>query len=189
MVCARNRQMMGVMIAAIAACSPISAAAESSAESPQSAAAPSASAPATPAVALPKSIDELPNESAAVCLDYATILFYKARALLFQGKGDEAKAEFQNVGDALRAAMKRSEHDPDNVARALVRSQAAFMLGDLSFFVFKDRDGAKALYEESLHAISDHAGAQAALSRLSASEINNQMSGMKDQKPEEKSPK
>ena len=189
----RGRRMIGLIIGMVTVLPHFNAAAESPSTEPQSAAGSSASSPAASAqsatISLPKSIDELPNESAAVCLNYATILFYNARGLLYQGKGEEAKPIFQKVGDALRTALKRSENDSDGLARALVRGQASFMLGDLSLYVFKDRDGAKAFYEESLRSISDHAGARTALDRLSASEICNQVSGMKEQKSEDKSPK
>lgn len=138
---------------------------------------------------LPKSA-EISNEDGATHLAYATILFYKSRDLMAQGKRDEAQGVFMEVGQALRTALKRTESGPDTLGRALVRSQAAFMLADLSFYVFQDPAGAKTFYEESLRAISDHAGAQRALDRLAkAAEMGAQPPAAAGQAPQDKGPK
>lgn len=139
---------------------------------------------------LPKSLNELVNEDPAACLDYATILFYKARDLMAEGKRDEAQAVFMEVGQALRAVLQRAESRPESVGRALVRSQAAFMLGDLSLYVFQDPAGAKTFYEQSLRDITDHAGARRALDRLAkAAEMGAQAPAAAGQKPQDQGPK
>ena len=139
---------------------------------------------------MPKSVSELSNEDAGACLSYATILFYKSRDLMTQGKSEEAQAVFMEVNQALQTALQRSESGADTLSRALVRSQVAFMLGDLSFYVFKDPMRAKAFYEQSVHAIADHAGARRALERLAKLPVvGNQSAEPKDQKAEGKGQK
>jgi len=109
---------------------------------------------------------EIQSEDPAVHLNYATILFYKGRGQMGQGETDAAKATFREVQAELELAMKLSEQDPDDMRRQLLRSQAAFLLGDVSLFVLKDRDKAKAFYEESIKHFPQHAGAVEALKRF-----------------------
>ena len=109
---------------------------------------------------------EIRSEDSAVHLNYATILFYKGRGQMGQGETDAAKTTFQEAEAELNLAMTLSERDTDDQRRQLLRSQAAFLLGDLHFFVFKDRDKAKAFYQESIKNFPEHSGAVEALKRF-----------------------
>ena len=111
-------------------------------------------------------IAEIRSEDPAVHLNYATILFYKGKGQMGQGQADAAKVTFQEVETELNLAMTLSEQDADDQRRQLLRSQAAFLLGDLNFFVFKDRDKAKAFYQESIKNFPEHSGAVEALKRF-----------------------
>jgi hypothetical protein len=109
---------------------------------------------------------EIQSDDPAVHLNYATILFYKGRGQLGQGQAEAATVTFQEMEAELTLAMTLSEQDADSQRRQLLRSQTAFLLGDLHFFVFKDRDKAKAFYEESVKNFPEHHGAVEALKRF-----------------------
>ncbi|MBI4004447.1 MAG: hypothetical protein HY353_05435 [Candidatus Omnitrophica bacterium] len=109
---------------------------------------------------------EIHSDDPAVHLNYATILFYKGRGQMGQGQADAATVTFQEMEAELNLAMTLSERDADDQRRQLLRSQTAFLLGDLHFFVFKERDKAKAFYEESIKNFPEHHGAAEALKRF-----------------------
>jgi len=102
----------------------------------------------------------------SVHLNYASILFYKGRALMQAGDKEAGDAVFKDVERELRLAMQLAESDTDERRRALLNGQSAFLLGEVYFFVFNDRDKAKASYEEALRSIPDHDGALQALQRF-----------------------
>lgn len=102
----------------------------------------------------------------SVHLNYASIIFYKGRSLLQGGDKEAGEAVFEDVERELRLAMKLSESDTDERRRALLNSQSAYLLGDVYFFVFNDREKAKASYQEALRYVPDHDGAVQALQRF-----------------------
>lgn len=102
----------------------------------------------------------------SVHLNYASILFYKGRNLIQAGDKEAGETAFKEVERELRLAMKLSESDTDERRHALLNSQSAFLLGEVYFFVFNDREKAKASYQEALRAIPDHDGALQALQRF-----------------------
>jgi tetratricopeptide (TPR) repeat protein len=102
----------------------------------------------------------------SVHLNYASILFYKGRSLIQAGEKEAGEAIFEEVERELRLAIKLSESDADERRKALLNSQSAYLLGEVYFFVFGDRDKAKASYQEALRAIPDHDGAIQALQRF-----------------------
>ena len=135
---------------------------------------PAASPPAVPgqssapasgaaAAAAPATIQ---SDDASVHLTYASILFYKGRSLLQAGDREHAERVFKTVEAELRDALRLSEHDEDAQRRGLLRSQSAFLMGDLYFFVFNDAATAKAFYQESLQDFPEHEGAREALKQF-----------------------
>jgi len=102
----------------------------------------------------------------SVHLNYASILFYKGRSLIQGGDKQGGDAIFEDVERELRLAMKLSESDTDERRKALLNSQSAFLLGEVYFFVFNDREKAKASYQEALRYVPDHDGALQALQRF-----------------------
>ena len=106
------------------------------------------------------------SDDAATHLTYASILFYKGRRLLQPTSQAEGEAIFKAVEQELQLALELSAQDQNERRRQLVRSQSAHLLGDLYFYVWKDRDKAKAFYEQALQAYPEHDGAREALKRF-----------------------
>jgi len=99
-------------------------------------------------------------------LNYASILFYKGRRLLQSGDHEGSEAVFKEVEQELLLAARLSDNDTEDLRRRLLKSQCAFLLGDVYLFVFKDRQKAKAAYQDSLGHFPEHDGAREALKRF-----------------------
>ncbi len=123
--------------------------------------------PATPAPAASDYVSPVTSQDAAAHLNYASILFYKAGAMLSQDP-QSGQRLFREVGDELQMAMTLSESAPNDMSRSLLRSQAEFLLGELAFHVLHNREQAKQYYQASLKDFANHAGAAAALIKLEA---------------------
>ena len=108
---------------------------------------------------------EWPEDPHAL-LTYASVRFYQGQAELRDSQPEAAEATFREVERALTRAILRSELEPDGASRRLLRGQAAYLLGDLYAYVFKDLDVAKAFYEAALRHVPTHAPATNALGRL-----------------------
>jgi hypothetical protein len=152
---------VGVWILVTLGVAPVGAAAEESVGAAAQEPAPSAGPLTSPA--------GIQSEDPSAHLQYASILFYRGRQLLSPlGDREAALAVFRVVEAELLEARRLSEQHPDGVERRLLRSQCAFLLGDLHFFVFEDHALAQAFYQESLEQFPDHAGALEALKRFPA---------------------
>lgn len=103
------------------------------------------------------------SQDALERLTYASILFYRDRGLLRSGA--PAAALFKEVESELTQAIALSAADPQR-RRDLTRGQAAFMLGDVQFFVRQQPASAKAFYLQALRYMPGHAGAIEALKQL-----------------------
>ncbi len=108
------------------------------------------------------------STDASAHLHYASILFYKARLALAEDE-PTGRALFQEVEAELQLASTLSHAISDQVSRSLLRSQCAFLRGDLSLYITGDPEKAQAYYQESLRNFPDHAGAAGALERLGVS--------------------
>jgi hypothetical protein len=108
--------------------------------------------------------DELEDPHAL--LTYASVHFYQGQVELRDSQTEAAEATFREVERALTRAILRSELEPDGAPRRLLRGQAAYLLGDLYAYVFKDLDAAKAFYEAALRHVPTHVPATNALGRL-----------------------
>ncbi len=123
--------------------------------------------PAAPAPAVSDYVSPVSSQDAAAHLNYASILFYKAGAMLSQDP-QTGQRLFREVGDELQMAMAFSESAPNDMSRSLLRSQAEFLLGELAFHVLHNKEKAKQHYQNSLKDFANHAGAAAALIKLEA---------------------
>jgi hypothetical protein len=99
-------------------------------------------------------------------LNYASILFYKGRQEMASGDQGMSTETFKEMEAELLLALQLSESQPDGLERRLLRSQCAFLLGDLQLFIFKDSQKAKTFYQQAVEQFPDHQGAVAALKRL-----------------------
>ena len=118
--------------------------------------------------------EEGESDDASVHLNFASILFYKGRRLLQTGDATAGGAVFKVIEQELQLALQLSEHDPNERRRQLLRSQSAYLLGDVNLFVFKDHEKAKAFYEEALRYFPEHDGAIEALKRFGAPTLTTQ---------------
>ena len=114
----------------------------------------------------PAFVSTLTSQDAAVHLTYASILFYTGLGLLQAGKAEEGKAVFQTVNGELRLALQLSESRRTESDVKLVRSQCAFLLGEVTFNVLNAPASAQAFYEQALREYPEHDGATRALARL-----------------------
>jgi len=115
---------------------------------------------------LPQAVSDIHSEDPSVYLNYATIVFYNGQQILRSGKREEAQVVFRMAEEALHAAPRLTETDHNQLRRSLLRSQASFLLGELNFFVFNDKEKAKAFYEDALRECPQHAAAVAALAKV-----------------------
>ena len=99
-------------------------------------------------------------------LNYGSILFYKGLRLLRAGDIENGKAMFKEVDTRLREAVRLAAQDSDPVRRQLTHSQAAFLLGEVSLFVWHDPAAARAFYEQAVAAYPEHDGAREKLKSL-----------------------
>ena len=97
-------------------------------------------------------------------LTYASIMFYEAKRLLGSDR-DQGVAMFKKIeellGETLRLTAASEQPHSD-----LVRSQAFYLLAEISRHVFRDTAKAKAHYEAALEAFPSHAGAVQGLGNL-----------------------
>ena len=96
----------------------------------------------------------------SIQLNYGSILFYKGLRLLRAGDTENGKAVFKEVETRLREAMRLAAQDSDPVRRQLAQCQAAFLLGEVSLFVWRDSAAAKAFYEQAVAVYPEHDGAR-----------------------------
>lgn len=121
---------------------------------------------AGPRVHSMESLDIASSQDSAVKLTYATLLFYQGQQLYIDSM-DEKKLQgiFDQVEKELKSSIDLANQDADPIKRALVLSQAHYLLGDMNFYVLHDPDQAKIYYEQSLDYISDHHAAIKAIER------------------------
>jgi len=103
------------------------------------------------------------SADAGAHLAYATIVFYRAHTMFQFGKRKESEQLFRDIVLELTKAIELSAQDADAVSRNLVRSQSAYLLGDISSYVFSDPTAAKAFYEEALRYFPAHSAAEISL--------------------------
>ncbi len=111
-------------------------------------------------------VSAIDSQDPSAHLTYASILFYKGLGLLQSGKSEEGQAVFHTIEGELLLALKLSEPNRDAPDVKLVRSQSAFLLGEVTLNVFKDNAKAKQFYEQALREYPEHDGATRALARL-----------------------
>ena len=104
------------------------------------------------------------SQDAGARLTYASLLFYRDLNLLRDGK---PPAElFAEVEQELSMVIRLSGAEAQEPGRSLLRSQAAYMLGDVYLYVKKDPVKAKAFYLQAVRYVPEHAAAAAALKRM-----------------------
>ena len=108
----------------------------------------------------------LQSSDAGMHLTHASIQFYHAQRLLTSGEQGAGETLFRHIEQELLEAQRLSLDDPDAERRRLVKGQAAFLLGQIHQFVFKDPGKAQQAYEQALAEVADHDGARQALKSL-----------------------
>ena len=116
-------------------------------------------------VTLPDSLMGADPHDPEIRLNYASIRFYRARRLLLTDI-PAAQLEFKGIEGQLIAALQLSEADEAHPGKQLLRSQSAFMLGDLYWYIFHDSARAKTMYQDALRYFPEHDGASEALKRI-----------------------
>jgi len=119
----------------------------------------------TDGVAPPTDAQGIVSEDPSVHLNYATILFYKGLGL-WRSDQTAGEAILKGVERELTSAIRLSASDTDEPRRNLLRSQCAYLLGDLYTFAFKEPAHAKAFYQQAVRYFPEHTAAVAALKRF-----------------------
>ncbi|MBI4343665.1 MAG: hypothetical protein HY601_02490 [Candidatus Omnitrophica bacterium] len=118
------------------------------------------------ALTLLKKAVELAPERADVHLNYGSALFRFGQGVIQAGQQEPGVAMFRDAEKELLAALRLAKSAPDANARRQVKAQAAFLLGESYFFVFKDKQRAKRYYQDSLWYDPQHPGALEARKRF-----------------------
>ena len=121
------------------------------------------------AVALLKQAMGLAPEEPGVHMNYASVLFKTGQAILATGKKEDGRVVFREVEKELLAALRLAKNEPDPVHRAQLRSQSNFLLGDITMYVFTNKEKAKSYYQEALWYDPQHPGALEARQRYGES--------------------
>ncbi|GEM_PF-6046352 len=100
---------------------------------------------------------------------YASVLLAKGQAVLAAGKKEDGRAILREVEKELLATLRLAKHEADAIQRTRVKSQANFLLGDLNFYAFGNKERAKGYYQESLWYDPQHPGALEARTRYGES--------------------
>ena len=111
-------------------------------------------------------VPAIDSRDATTHLTFATILFYRGLRLMRTGEPEAARVVFFAIEKELLMASRLADTDQDDRRRGLVKSQCAYLLGDLAAFVLVDKDKAKAFYQEALTYFPEHDGAREALKHL-----------------------
>lgn len=112
-----------------------------------------------------QALDLAPQEPLAN-LNYGTVLFKAGQRALQAGQTEQGTAMFRDAEKALQAALRLAKGESNPALRKQCKSQAAFLLGDIQFYVFKDKARAKRYYQETLWYDPRHPGALAARERF-----------------------
>ena len=121
------------------------------------------------ALSMLKQAMALAPEQPSVHLNYATLLFKEGQAMLASGKKEDGRAVFREVEKELLSALRLAKNEPDSIRRAQLKSQSSFLLGDVNFFVFSNKEKAKGYYQEALWYDPQHPGALEARTRYGES--------------------
>jgi len=94
-------------------------------------------------------------------MNYGSMLFTKGQSVLQAGNRKEGEAIFKEVEKELLLAIKLFKEE-DNI----MKSQCFFLIGDVYFFVFKEREKAQHSYQKALEHYPKHGGAMKAIKRF-----------------------
>ena len=125
----------------------------------------------------PKPHPTVQSENPFAYLNDASILFYKGIDLLQSGHRVEAETVFRTIETELLQAMRLSEPNQTNADIKELRSQCAFLLGELQLYVWNDTKKAKGFYEEALRYFPQHDGAIRALASVVFPEVPQRQEG------------
>jgi tetratricopeptide (TPR) repeat protein len=92
-------------------------------------------------------------------MSYGSLLFAKAGILYKAHREEESVLLAKEAEKELLCALDLFKGDQYNIPK----SQCYFFLGELSYFIYKDKQAAKRFYEESLKTYADNQEAKEAL--------------------------
>lgn len=104
-------------------------------------------------------------------LNYGTMLMEKGISLSEQGYKDEAKEILKDAEKVLLLAIelfRDEEHFADERYK-IIKSNTYFLLGEIYFYPFADKDKAKVFYENALELYPKHPGALSAMKNFTDS--------------------
>lgn len=102
-------------------------------------------------------------EEPDIHMNYASVLFVKGQQILQAGDKENGRAIFNEIENELLLAIKLYKDKPSKDKDNSSKAQCAFLLGDIYFYVYEDKDKAKALYQKALEYYPEHSGAMESL--------------------------
>ncbi len=115
---------------------------------------------------LKQAVDLAPDQP-VVHLNYASALFKVGQHEIQSENTERGTATFRDAEQELLTVLRLAKNEPDPVERQQLKSQAAFLLGDACFYVFKDKVRAKRYYQDALWYDPTNRGALEARKRFS----------------------
>lgn len=115
---------------------------------------------------LKQAVDLAPDQP-IVHLNYASALFKVGQHDIQSEHTERGTATFRDAEQELLTVLRLAKNERDPVERQQLKSQAAFLLGDACFYVFKDKARAKRYYQDALWYDPNNRGALEARKRFS----------------------
>ncbi len=114
-------------------------------------------------LALMKQAKDIEARDGSLHMNYAGMLFMKGQKLHEMGNKEETKPIFNEVEKELYLAIPLFKDDEGG---NILKSQCSFLLGDVYFYVYNDREKAKDFYQRALEYYPEHGGALNALKTI-----------------------
>lgn len=116
---------------------------------------------------LMKQATEIAPEDPLLHMNYGSMLFTHGQLIFESDNKQEAKPIFNEAEREFNLAI--SLFKDDELGKA-IKSQCSFLLGDIYFHVYNDKEKAKSLYKKALEYDPRHSGAINALNKVSGAE-------------------
>ncbi len=108
--------------------------------------------------ALLKQVVDKDPEKSIVHFNYGSVLFQIGKILYDEGNREKSKNYFVQAEYELLAAKDRAK-----ISENMIKGQALFLLGDIYYYVYQDKEKANNFYQKSLSADPNNPYAKTAL--------------------------
>jgi tetratricopeptide (TPR) repeat protein len=113
-------------------------------------------------LALLKQATQIAPEDASWHMNYGSMLFSKGGIMYKRGEKQESIGVFEEAEEELLLAITLFKEEKENI----LKSHCYYLIGDIHFYPFEDKDKAKTFYQKSLEYYPQHGEATEALKRF-----------------------